>query len=219
MLRELAEYIAKEWRVLSGAPFSFIILAVLCLLGGLGLASWHYSGQISTLSGQVTSKDGEISRYRVALGIDKASKGAMVELTNEELYARAVSLTSSVRGLCVLFDKRQAEFAKTFKSNKKSISEAEYNVALEITTDYEKSYRSDVTLMLNELLRRLDPKATAAIVRYPIGDADTGTPIDVLTLSPGGHNGAAGRTIEMSLLCPIADELEQLSKLLSIAKR
>jgi hypothetical protein len=216
MLQQLIDYIKKEWTVLSGAPGAFVGLVVVCLLSGLALASWHFSGQIATLSGQISSKDGEISRYRVALGIDKASKGAMVELTNEELYARAVSLTSSVRDLCVSYGKRKSAIDKTFRSNDRAMLEADDNLAREITTEYHKSFRSDITIVINEMLRRLDKKTTAAVARPVITDADTGTPIDILTLFPSNDGSASMTRIEASSLCPIADESEQLSKLLPV---
>ena len=78
----LWEYIRSELRVLKGAPVSFVGLVILSVSAGIGIGSWHYGERLDT-------KDGEIHRYRVALGIDKASAGALVELNNQELALKA----------------------------------------------------------------------------------------------------------------------------------
>jgi len=111
-MREIFDYIAKEWGVLKTAPFSFIGLSILCVVGGVALASWHYSERISTADAQVAAKDAEVGRYRVALGIDKASRGAMVELSNEELLAMANNIVPKIRDLCASFKKQASTYPK-----------------------------------------------------------------------------------------------------------
>jgi hypothetical protein len=82
----LLEYMKVEVAVLKQAPFSFAFLLIFGLLGGVAIASWHYNQEL-------TAKDGQLSRYRVALGIDPASKGALVELNNQELALKASRLS------------------------------------------------------------------------------------------------------------------------------
>jgi hypothetical protein len=89
-MRDILEYLKKEWGALTKAPFSFIGLASVLLIGGIALGQWHYSELLN-------EKDGQIGRYRVALGIDPGSAGALVELDNQELALRAKSITQLLR--------------------------------------------------------------------------------------------------------------------------
>ena len=59
----------------------------------------YYSSQIGSLREQIAAKDGQLNRYRVALGIDPASKGALVELSNQELALKAQATVTKLREL------------------------------------------------------------------------------------------------------------------------
>lgn len=82
----------------------------------------------------------------------------------------------------------------------------------EASTQYHKELRSDVLNAENEMLRRLDPRAAAAVVRVPIlKDAETGTPLSMFSLIPGQFDAA--------FLCMQADEIQQLAQLLPISAK
>jgi hypothetical protein len=201
----LIEHIQKEWAVLKGAPISFVVLAVLCIITGIGIGSWHYGEKID-------EKDGQIGRYRVALGIDSASKGALIELNNEELQSKTMNTASKLRDFCKTFEKRTAEITSEMtvgKIDKETFVERTLTVERQLSEEYHKDLRSDFLNLNNELLRRLDPKVSASVIRGPIfADAHTGTPIARGSFLPERMG------IEIPYLCVDADQIEQLAKLL-----
>jgi hypothetical protein len=208
----LFEYVKGEWEVLKEAPLAFILLLAIGVISGVGIGEWRDSGRMDSLQEQIKERDGQISRYRVALGIDKASQNSLIDLTNEELKVKADNTIGKLRQMYASFQKRSEDLKKQQDANK--ISEraaADHEIALmrEVANEFDATLRSDYLLTENELLRRLDPKATAAVVRIPLFDAATGTPISIFTLAP-----TAGSFVETGILPMLADEMEQLSKLL-----
>src|SRR5712692_3161685 len=97
--QEILQYFAKEWGVFKSAPLAFSILVVVAGFIGYIVSSWYFGGVLATKSALVEQKDVQISRYRVALGIDKASGGALIELTNAEMKAKAATTSVKVRNL------------------------------------------------------------------------------------------------------------------------
>lgn len=156
-------------------------------------------------------KDGQISRYRVALGIDKGGHNALAELSNIELQAKALGIASRVRDLCDSFQKRSYELGPyPPPSEKKAGKEHDDRVMAlmhEVGQEFDHDLRADFLNTNNELLRRLDLKAVASVVRAPIfSDAETGIPIGMPSLAP--------TQFEATLLCTYADQMEQMAKLL-----
>jgi len=167
--------------------------------------------------GQLGAANGQISRYRVALGIDKASHGSMVELTNNELHAMAGNLIPKIRQLCSYFGERSKNLGRLPENRKspeaKAKAKAWVDGAEAIAADVTKQYdqlRSDEVLLNNEILRRLDPSAAAAVMHVPLFNAQTGTPLSLTAIT--GHSGIA--TIDAATMCMAADETERLAKLL-----
>ncbi len=200
------EYIRKERAALKRAPLSFAGLAVVCLAAGIGVGRWHYSERLET-------KDGQIQRYRVALRIDKAGGNALMELTNSELKAKSLNTASNVRDLCQAFEKRMQDIKQPSKGNDaeaKAFEEKRQALMREVSDEYDRNLRADFLNANNELLRRLDSKAVASVIRNrPVfSDADTGTPVGLPSLLPSGTG------MEAFWLCQFADEVEQLAKLL-----
>lgn len=193
-MHPLIEHILKEWAVLK-PPISFIVLVVLGLLTGIGIGSWHCSERLEAQAGQ-------INRYRVAL--------ALVELTNTELQAKALGTASKVRELCLSFQKRSEQIGPARAGDQKADKEQfDKLLALEqrVSREFDHDLKPDFLNINNELLRRLDPKAVASVVRSPIfTDAETGTPVGIPSVMPGGIEGA--------FLCTYADQMEQMAKLL-----
>jgi hypothetical protein len=200
----LIEHIQKEWAELKSAPGAFVILAVLCILTGLGIGSWHYSERLEEQAGQ-------ISRYRVALGIDKGGPNALAELTNTELQAKGLGTASKVRDLCFSFQKRSEQIGPAPAGDGKVAAKEHFDrvqaLMREVSQEFDHDLKSDFLNANNELLRRLDRKAVASVVRGPIfTDADTGTPIGMASLTSG--------EMEAPFLCTYADQMEQMAKLL-----
>jgi len=59
---------------------TFLTVILIALAGGIAIGGWYYSERIETVKEELGSAQGQIGRYRVALGIDKASQGNLVEL-------------------------------------------------------------------------------------------------------------------------------------------
>ncbi len=77
----------------------------------------------------------------------------------------------------------------------------------EVSQEFDHDIKADFINANNEVMRRLDRKAVAAVVRGPIfADAETGIPIGMASLTPGD--------MEAPFLCTYADQLEQMAKLL-----
>ena len=197
--------------MLRTAPFSFIGLAVLCVLAGTALAGWHYSERISTLEAQSGTKDSEIARYRVALGIDRASKGALIELNNSELRSKALSTAATVHQLCVSFRNRNEQLAKdlaTSKLSEKDGATRSFALQKEESDEFDSSVRSDASLVEIELRRRLSPEAKASIVGLPL--AFKGSDGGYLTLL----SILSGTGIDAVFVCAIGNGIEEMAKLL-----
>lgn len=174
----------------------------------------YYSSQVGSLHEQIDSKDGEIARYRVALGIDPASKGALIELTNQELQAKSATTVSKLRVFCSTLQKRTDEIQAQLDAGKidqKTESEEKMAVDKELSQDFITNLRSDAFNVDNELRRRLGPQAVAAIVGItPSIVADDGTRVDILTLVAT----SAMPGFAVGFTCPLAEGIEQMAKLL-----
>lgn len=191
------------------------MLIVLCLTIGFAGGMLYYSGQIGSLQQQLNTKDGEIGRYRVALGIDPASKGALIELNNAELQAKALSVSGKLQNVCSTYQKGMTENQADFTSGKfdeKGRRSRQIAIDQEMSDDFIRNLRADSLNLDNELRRRLGPQAVAAIIGItPSIVADDGTRVDIATLllSSGGIPG-----FSMTFTCPLADGIEQMAKLL-----
>jgi hypothetical protein len=201
---QLLEHIQKEWAVLKGAPLSFVILVVLGLLTGIAIGSWHYSGRLE-------EKDSQLSRYRVALGIDKASAGALIELNNEELRAKALATAARLHEMCISFRERGENLQKELAASKLSEKEkGERTSALikQESDEFDQTTRTDAAIVEIELRRRLSPEAKASIVGLP--PAFRGSNGGFLPLM----NILSGSGMDATFICVDADGIEAMAKLL-----
>jgi hypothetical protein len=201
---QLIEHIQKEWGVLKGAPLSFVILVVLCLLTGIGIGSWHYSERLE-------EKDGQLSRYRVALGIDKASPGALIELNNEELRAKALATAARLHEICISFRKRGENLQKELAAPKLSEKEkGERSSALmkQESDEFDRTTRTDAAIVEIELRRRLSREAKASILGLP--PAFRGSDGSFLPLM----NLLSGSGLDVAFICVDGDGIEAMAKLL-----
>ena len=199
------DYIRQEWSVLKNAPGVFIGLAVVFFIAGVGLTRWYDADKLS-------DKDDQLRRYRVALGIEPGSPNALVELTNSELKSKTLLVASQVRDLCDSFNKQSRDIKAqldTKKTDRNGADQQQEALRKDISTRFHNEVRSDALNVHNELLKRLDSKAVAAVVRYPIfSDAKTGTPVSLYSLLPSQFG------FDAMFLCDFGGELEQLAKLL-----
>jgi hypothetical protein len=158
MLKQIADYIRAEWTVLRKAPFSFIILSLLWLSAGFGGGMLFYSGQVSALREENNAKSGEISRYRVAMGIDATSKGAMVELTNEELKGKSRTVVLDLRQFCSETNRIYAEIQAEVNAKKideKAATDQRNAFDKRLSDSFITNFRADTFNVDNELKKAI----------------------------------------------------------------
>jgi hypothetical protein len=202
------ETLRGETSVIKSAPWSFILFLVVGASTGYGASSWYYSKQI-------TERDGQIGRYRVALGLDKTGDNALVELTNTELQSKATTIAGKLDNMCSLYQKREQEIQQSLnvgEIDQAGAMDRRKTVDTEMSYDFIQNLRADTFNVDNELRRRLGPTSVAAIVGIsPSIASDDGTRVDIRTLmlSSGGMPG-----FNMDFTCPLANSIEQMVKLL-----
>lgn len=191
--------------MLRGAPVSFIGLVVISVSAGIGIGSWHYSERIET-------KDGEIHRYRVALGIDRASAGALVELNNQELALKSQYIVGQMRQLSSALDQKAQQIDQMVKDGKidaQKATEDKMAAMKEVSQTFDSNLASDAYNVENELRSRLDSSALSHVVRVPafIIGSDPRSRVTFSELTRGSGFDAA-------MIGRLADEMEEMAKLL-----
>lgn len=200
----LWEYIKAEFVVLKAAPVSFVGLVVLSISAGIGIGAWHYGERLE-------ADQAQIKRYRVALGIDAASKGALVELSNEELALRARSIVAKLRDFNSTLNTRVTEVQKlneAHKASKEQAAKDQLAVMQQVSQEFDSNLASDAYNIDAELRRRLSPEAVSHIVRVPALVSDDGAHIPITALIRGSG-------FDVGFLRVLADEIEQMAKLLA----
>jgi hypothetical protein len=207
MVERRIQFIETELDNLVKTPFAFAILVVMGL--GLGFAGGMlcYSGQISSLREQINTKDGEIRRYRVALGITPASPGALVELNNEGLALRTQFLVGKLRQLTSELEEEYKainERMNTGKINQKQAHDETMQAMRNIVQNFDDNFASDALNIEDELRKRMTPESLSHIVRVPafVAKDQNGNVTGRVTL------------LGMDDIGVFADEMEQMSKLL-----
>jgi hypothetical protein len=201
----LLDHIKTELAVLKQAPFTFAFLLIFGILAGIGIGSWHYDEQL-------TAKDGQLSRYRVALGIDPASKGALVELNNQELSLKAQPIVVGLRQLSAELERKELAIRQRVVSgelDKQKANQEKIAAMREVSRDFDGSLASDAYNVEHELRKRLSPEAMAHVIKVPafIGDGDPNSRIIVSDIFRGSGPDAL-------MIGRLADEIEQMAKLL-----
>jgi hypothetical protein len=201
----IIEFFDKRWEVIQPfrGTFFTVLFAVAAL--GVGAASWHYSGSIDGLNGQIKlrddqikARDDEVERYKRALGILPGSKGNLLELTAEELKAKASNLGERLHKFCASVHDLQG-----------LSGDAYMQAFLEAGNQFDQTLRADAYLVDNELRRRIDPKALAAIPNIDQSfKAPDGTPIEPSTLF--GERDQLGAMLS----CQLGITIDELARVL-----
>jgi hypothetical protein len=215
MLEGFITFLKQEWEGLVRAPFSFVMLGALCLSIGFAGGMLYYGSEIGSLHEQISSRDGQIGRYRVALGIDAASKGALVELNNQELALKAKSTVASLRALSSELDTKLSAIQKEVEAKKidqKQASGQMMTARNDVSQDFNNNLASDANNIENELRKRLDPKTIEHVVRVPAfneldanGNAMSHLPFTELFRGSG---------FDTFYIKGLANEIEQMADLL-----
>jgi hypothetical protein len=96
-LKELIEYLQKEWSTLSGAPVTFISASI--LVAGLAYAAsrWKHNAIIELLRERIVAKDEQLDGYREKLHLVPAHGSEFSRLSHAELQKIALLFVSSLR--------------------------------------------------------------------------------------------------------------------------
>lgn len=215
LVEKLITFLQKEWGELRRAPFSFATLSALFLAIGFAGGTLYYSSQVGSLHEQISAKDAQLGRYRVALGIDPASKGALVELNNEELKLKAKSTVASLRELSSELDAKLSIIQKDIEAKKVDQKQAATRMMTarnDISQDFNNNLASDANNIENELRKRLDPKTIEHIVRVPaFNELDAnGNPMSHLPFTELFR----GSGMDTFYIKGLANEIEQMADLL-----
>ena len=156
-----------------------------------------------------SDKDGLLARYRVALGIDKPSQGSLIELTNEEMRAKAMSTAAALREFTVSL-RNQTDSAVAGAKDDKDKAERSFRILKEMSDEFDRKLKADSNLVDNELRRRLGPQAVASIVGVPpsVFSASDKAAFSIIGMMPSGMGMSAG------FAGTLADSIEQMARLL-----
>ena len=96
-MKDLIEYLQKEWLTVSAAPVTFFIIAT--LVAGLAYAAsrWKHGAIIELLRERIVAKDEQLDGYREKLHLVPAHGSEFSRLSHKELQAEALKFVSSLR--------------------------------------------------------------------------------------------------------------------------
>jgi nitrate/TMAO reductase-like tetraheme cytochrome c subunit len=177
-LIEFLEYVKKEWKVVSTAPWTFIIALLLASTIIFLVIDWHYQERIRTLQEQnktstvrIEAKDDLLTEYRERLHITSASGSEYSFLTHHELKNKTLEFVQKLRDW---LSKRNLE--STHISNegwnavRMASSDEEKNrlwhqytnreilSSLKFKAEYDQKFKVDSIILRDELLARLPEK-------------------------------------------------------------
>jgi hypothetical protein len=96
-VKELIEYIEREWGTVSAAPFTVLILVVLVSVVAYAASRWRHSGIIETLRERLAAKDQQLDEYRERLHLVPAHGSEFAKLSHAELKEQTLKFVSSLR--------------------------------------------------------------------------------------------------------------------------
>jgi hypothetical protein len=176
-VRELVEYIQREWTTLATAPFTFILATV--LVGGLAYAAsrWRHGGIIELLRERLAAKDQQLDEYRERLHLVPAQGSEFAKQSHAELQAQALKFVASLRDWLAA---RRAQDSQrqhqqwvamtraTDEAQKKQLWDAHTGDLIGSSTalnnEYDAKFKVKAIVLRDELLTRVqhpDPKAHA----------------------------------------------------------
>ena len=198
----LLNQLKTESDLIVKSPIAFTVFVLFGFILGYVVAAWYLNGRLS-------EQEGQLSRYRVALGIDSASSGVLVELSNEELRAKAMTTAGTLRSFEIGL-RNESESALNGAKDDKDKAERSFRVLRNKSDEFDRTLKADAVNVDTELRRRLGPKALGSIVGLPptFYSASDGAPIGITSLLPSGMGMSAG------FAGVLADGIEQMARLL-----
>lgn len=207
----LLNHVTSEWQQLKAAPFAFMWLFFLGCFIGIVFAGTLYRSQITLKDAQLADKDAHLARYKVALGIETASQGVLIGLSNEEMRAKAINTAAKLRAFDVA---SRNVYNDTMKGVSDPHDQAERRQQIEQmrSDEFDRSLKADAINVDTELRRRLGPKALASIVGLPTtfyATANKDAPVGMVTLVASAASGWSS-----AFVGTLADGIERMAQVL-----
>lgn len=183
------------------APIVFVLL----LFGGVSLGA---------SAGYFYYRD-QIGRYRIALGIDKVKEGALIELTDLEMKAKAANLAARLRESCRQHNNEEKNLNEGLNDPKikpEDKGKARIELWRRQGDEFDKKLKAESANVDDELRRRIDPKAvqTIAGIVPSFQSSSTNASTSILSLPTFGEG-----LYSHGNDCILAENIERMGLLLS----
>ena len=175
MLQEMLKHLQKEWDVVSGAPWAFLISSALAFVVSFAANKWRYSGiidnlkeRIETYKERLTAKDAQLDEYRERLHLVPASGSEFSKLTHAELKIKTLEVVSKLRSWLVKYSEEERRILDAqWQAMCRAQDEEEKNrlwhqhtstssqISLRRNAEYDSQFKVDTILLRDEILSRL----------------------------------------------------------------
>lgn len=196
-MKELIEFIQREWATIATAPFTFILaLALIC---GLAYAAsrWRYSGIIELLRERLLAKDQQLDEYRERLHLAPAHGSEFAKQSHTELQVEALKFVSGLREWLATRGAQDSQRQHqqwvtmnraTDEAQRKQLWDAHASDLLSSSTarnhEYDAKFKVKAIVLRDELLTRVqhpDPKShTLQMYEHPTNPIGMGMVADDL---------------------------------------
>jgi hypothetical protein len=177
-VKDLTEFLQREWTTITGAPFTFVLAAILVCGLAYTASRWRHSGIIDLLRERLAAKDQQISEYRERLHLVPADGGALSKQSHGELQTEALKFVASLRDWLAARRKQDSErqhqqwvamTRATDESQKKALWDAHtgdlISTGTSLNSEYDAKFKVKAIVLRDELLSRVkhpDPKSHAS---------------------------------------------------------
>lgn len=183
----------------ASAPTAIVLLVATGLAIGYGSARVLHRARLDDRAARLASD-------RVAPGIDAATEGALVELTNQELKAKAAATVAALRAF-YLETRTQEDAANASATDDTDRAERYAGVRRRRSDAFDRALRIDAVHVDQELRRRLGRTAMASIVLpRAFYQSGSGALLDAAAVVPDGTGMSAG------FAGVLADAIEQMAE-------
>lgn len=205
-MKELLDYLQREWMVVSSAPFSFLISAALVASLAYAASRWRHGGIIELLRERLAAKDQQLDDYRERLHLAPATGSSFSKQSHAELQMEVLKFVESLRDwLCIRRAQDTERQHQEWVAMSRAADEAErkrlwdahtgdlISSSTMLNSEYDAKFKVKAIVLRDELLSR---------VKHP---------------EPAGHGHAhqmyehPTNSIGMGM---VADDLERLARLL-----
>lgn len=96
-MKELIEFLQREWTPISTTPLTFIVALILVFGLAYAASRWRHCRIIELLRERLAAKDQLLEEYRERLHLVPASGSELIRLSHSELQAQALKFVDTLR--------------------------------------------------------------------------------------------------------------------------